>query len=568
MNIFSRIRNFMTPPVFTEDERKTQLAYYISFIVKTSVPALLLFVFVRMRQGIAPVDISNVILIGIAVILLAIWAAVKIAGAVQRAGTLIIAILWIACTFLALSGSGIRGTGFVSYFVVMLLAGLLSGVRAAVGVALLSILSGFGLAYAESVGMVAYAPDLPFVVAMEFAFLFVISIITVRLTINSLQSALRDAQASASELAESNRELTGLRDELEQRIEERTASLEKRASQLQTVSSLARSIASVKDLASLLPDITRLVSEQFGLYHVGIFLVDEAGEFAILQAANSDGGREMLHRGHRLPLDTNSIVGYVTSHGEYRIAMDVGADAVHFRNPYLPQTRAEMALPLRVGGQVIGALDMQSTEVNAFSEQDIPVLYTLADQVAVAIENARLYDEAQKALAESRTTFENYVRQEWGSFAQQARHTGFVFDGKQVTPLDGKTRRKHVQPVIQTGKLSVEKSSSTITLPIKLRGQTIGILEVNSKTGKREWSRDEITLLEAAAERAALALENARLVESAQRRASRERSIGEISARIGSVSDIESILQTAVEELGRKLSSATEVTLELDREQL
>ncbi len=122
--------------------------------------------------------------------------------------------------------------------------------------------------------------------------------------------------------------------------------------------------------------------------------------------------------------------------------------------------------------------------------------------------------------------------------------------------------------MIQTGKLSVEKSSSTITLPIKLRGQTIGILEVNSKTGKREWSRDEITLLEAAAERAALALENARLVESAQRRASRERSIGEISARIGSVSDIESILQTAVEELGRKLSSAAEVTLELDREQL
>ncbi|HSK67355.1 MAG TPA: GAF domain-containing protein, partial [Anaerolineales bacterium] len=317
-----------------------------------------------------------------------------------------------------------------------------------------------------------------------------------------------------------------------------------------------------------LPDITRLVSEQFGFYQVGIFLVDEAGEFAVLQAANSDGGQEMLHRGHRLPLDTNSIVGYVTSHGEYRIAMDVGADAVHFRNPYLPHTRAEMALPLRVGGQVIGALDMQSTEVNAFSEQDIPVLYTLADQVAVAIENARLYEEAQKALAESRTTFENYVRQEWGSFAQQARHTGFVFDGKQVTPLDRKTRRGNVQPVIQTGKLSVEKSSSTITLPIKLRGQTIGILEVNSKTGKREWSRDEITLLEAAAERAALALENARLVESAQRRASRERSIGEISARIGSVSDIESILQTAVEELGRKLSSATEVTLELDREQL
>ncbi|HEX5837710.1 MAG TPA: GAF domain-containing protein [Anaerolineales bacterium] len=489
-------------------------------------------------------------------------------GYVRLAGYINIAALWVAISFLALTSSGIRGTGFAGYFVVMLLAGLLLGVRAATGVAFLSILGGFGIAYVESTGLVTFTVDPPFVEAIEFSFLFVISIVIIRLTINSLQKALDNAKANARELETSNQELSKLRDELESHIQERTVSLEKRASQLQTVSSLARSIASVKDLATLLPDITRLVSEQFGFYHVGIFLVDDAGEYAILQAANSDGGREMLHRGHRLPLDTNSIVGYVTSRGEYRIAMDVGADAVHFRNPYLPQTRAEMALPLRVGGQVIGALDMQSTQVNAFSEQDIPVLYTLADQVAVAIENARLYEEVQKALAESRTTFENYVRQEWGSFAQQARHTGFVFDGKQVTPLDRKARRENVRPVIQTGKLSVEKSSSTITLPIKLRGQTIGVLEVNSKTGEREWSRDEITLLEAAAERAALALENARLVESAQRRASRERSIGEISARIGSVSDIESILQTAVEELGRKLSSATEVTLELDREQL
>lgn len=567
MNTLLRVRKFLAPPVFPADESKNQLASYISIIVPPILLALIVFLIVRMRQGINPFDPSNVILAVIGLVLLTVWVLMKV-GYVRMAGYINIAALWVAITFLALTSSGIRGTGFAGYFVVMLLAGLLLGVRAATVVAFLSILGGFGIAYVESAGLITFTVDPPFVEAIEFSFLFVISIVIIRLTINSLQKALDNAKANARELEASNQELSDLRDALESRIQERTASLEKRASQLQTVSSLARSIASVKDMASLLPDITRLVSEQFGFYHVGIFLVDEAGEYATLQAANSDGGREMLHRGHRLPLDINSIVGYVTSHGEYRIAMDVGADAVHFRNPYLPQTRAEMALPLRVGGQVIGALDMQSKEVNAFSEQDIPVLYTLADQVSVAIENARLYEEAQKALAESRSTFENYVRQEWGSFAQQARHTGFVFDGKQVTPLDPKTRHENARPVIQTGKLSVEKSSSTITLPIKLRGQTIGILEVNSKTGKREWSRDEITLLEAAAERAALALENARLVESAQRRASRERSIGEISARIGSVSDIESILQTAVEELGRKLSSATEVTLELDREQL
>jgi len=211
---------------------------------------------------------------------------------------------------------------------------------------------------------------------------------------------------------------------------------------------------------------------------------------------------------------------------------------------------------------------VQSKEKNAFTHEDIFVLSTLADQIAVAIENVRLFEENKNALAESRSTFENYVRQEWSSFAKRVKHAGFVYDGKQVTPLDKKIKPGAVPSLGQTTDPSSENSPPTITLPIKLRGQTIGVLDVRSKGGEREWTHGEIALLEAAAERAALALENARLVESAQRRASRERSIGEISARIGAVSDIDSILQTAVEELGRKLSGASEVTLELDPEQI
>lgn len=276
----------------------------------------------------------------------------------------------------------------------------------------------------------------------------------------------------------------------------------------------------------------------------------------------------MLEKGHQLHLDQHSIVGFAALRGDPRIALDVGADSVYFDNPYLPGTRSEMALPLRASGRVIGVLDVQSTETNAFTQEDILVLSTLADQIAVAIENARLYEENQRALAESRSTFEKYVRQEWSSFSGQVRHTGFVYDGKQITPLDKKIRPGAIPSAVQTDKPSMEQPASVISLPIKLRGQTIGVLDVRSKSGERAWTRDEISLLEAAAERAGLALENTRLVESAQRRASRERSIGEISARIGAVSDIDSILQTAVEELGRKLSGSTEVILELDPEQI
>jgi GAF domain-containing protein len=206
---------------------------------------------------------------------------------------------------------------------------------------------------------------------------------------------------------------------------------------------------------------------------------------------------------------------------------------------------------------------VQSQETEAFAQEDVNLLTTLADQVAIAIENARLFSEGQEALEESKVMFEKYTQQEWTNFARQAKQTGFVFDGKQVYPLGNQEKRESMKAAAKTDTLSLEKESASIAIPIRLRGQTIGVLDVRSKRGQRQWKQDEITMLEAAAERAALALETARLVDSAQRRAARERAIGDISAKIGAVSNLESILQTAVEELGRKIGGAAEVSLEI-----
>src|SRR5215216_6523731 len=555
--------NFFSAPVFPEDEGKTRSAYYINVIVLVSIVVLVLFFGVRVASGSPLLEIPNLILLSLIVVLVVVWLLMK-AGAVRLAGYIHIGMIWTACTFLAWNGSGIRGTGFVSYFVVLLLAGLLVGIRTAVGIALLSVISGFILAYAETAGIIVVTQTPAMSVAVEFTVIFVFATVFMVITIGSLQRALAIAKANARDLETSNKELTALRDDLEIRIQDRTSSLEKRAAQLQIVSSLARNIATMQDVDTLLPNITKLVSEQFGFYHTGIFLLDEAGEYAVLRAANSAGGRRMLNRGHRLALNSNSIVGYVASRGEPRIARDVGQDVVYFNNPDLPETCAEMALPLRVHGRVIGTLDVQSKQTDAFAQEDVSVLSTLTDQVAIAIENARLFGEAQKALAESQSTYEKYVRQSWSSFVQQARHTGFTFDGKHVTPLDAQSGRDYMNALPQTGSLSIGKIASEVAIPIRLRGQTIGVIDVRSKKGEREWTRDEVTLLEAAAERAALALENARLVESAQRRAARERAIGDISTRIGGVSSFEYILQTAVEELGRKIGGAAEVTLEIN----
>jgi GAF domain-containing protein len=562
--MLNTLRRALASPAFSDDENKTRSAYYINIVTLITAPLLFLLFLGRILLGVSATAPDSLIILGMIVVLALGWWIMRM-GAVRLAGYITVSLVWVASTLLAFTGSGLRGTGFISYFVVMLLAGLLVGVRTAIGVAVLSIVSAFGLAYVESIGRLMDPADPPFEVAVKSAVIFIICAFMIRLIMSSLQNALTTTTMSARQLETTNKELIELRDILETRVQDRTASLEKRAGQLQTVSSLARSIAAMQELSQLLPNIARLVSEQFGFYHTGIFLLEETRTHAVLQAANSEGGRRMLARGHQLPIDSQSIVGYAAARGEPRIALDVGTDAVYFDNHDLPETRSEMALPLRVSGKVIGVLDVQSTVINAFSEDDFEVLSTLADQIAMAIENARLLGEAQKSLAEARSTFAKYVRQEWSNFAQQTRTTGFVFDGKLVSAIDNLTKRDQPRAVLQTGSLVFEKgaATSTVSVPIKLRGQVIGVLDVRSKRGPRDWSREEIMLLEAAAERAALALENARLLESAQRRAARERTIGEISAKIGTASDFNSILRATVEEMGRRIGAA-EVVFELD----
>lgn len=338
---------------------------------------------------------------------------------------------------------------------------------------------------------------------------------------------------------------------LEKRVQERTAALQRRAGQLQAVSEVARAAASVRQLDLLLPEVTRQISEQFGFYHVGIFLLDASGQNAVLVAANSEGGQKMLARQHKLAVEPRSIVGFVASTQSPRIALDTGADAVFFDNPDLPQTRSEMALPLKVGEQLIGVLDVQSTETNAFSQEDIAVISTLADQVALAIENARSFEKTQHALARAEETYQKYLGQLWAQFTRQARITGYAYKEGVTLSLD---KASTYSPA--------DNEKGLLRLPLTLRGQTLGVIEIRSRQPERAWKHDEIILAQAAAERAALALESAYLLEEARRRAARERTISEVTSKIGESVNLKNILRTAVEELGRAIPGS-EVSISL-----
>jgi len=309
------------------------------------------------------------------------------------------------------------------------------------------------------------------------------------------------------------------------------------------------------DLESLLNQITTVISREFGFYHVGVFLFDTAKEYAVLSAANSEGGQVMLARGHRLKVGEKGMVGFVSSTGRPRVALDTGADAVFFNNPDLPNTRSEIALPLRAGEQIIGVLDVQSTEQNAFSQEDVAILTTLADQVSIAIQNARQNEETRRALAESDSLSKQFVQTGWRDFTKRQNLLGIRHSGAKTTLLYTKNAKGKGEGLPGTSQLKPKGRGAVLSLPIKLRGEVIGSVDVRAPEN-REWDQDELDVVTAIIERAAIAMENSRLLEDAQRRAAREQTIGEMAATIGTYTDTEAILRATVNEIGQKIGGA------------
>ncbi len=343
---------------------------------------------------------------------------------------------------------------------------------------------------------------------------------------------------------------------LEERVGERTRELQRRAVQLQAAAEVGSAVASVRDLSRLLQDVTHLISERFGYYHVGIFLIDESGTEAVLRAANSPGGLQMLARGHRLKVGQKGIVGYVTGQQKPRIAMDVGQDAVYFDNPDLPETRSEMALPLVAGGQLLGVLDVQSKEEMAFSQEDIETLQVLADQVAVAIENANLFSETQAALDASRRAYGEISRQAWGKILAVRPDLGYLCDRRGRTkPASGKWSGELA--AAQTSGRVTQVEDRTVIVPFKVHGQTLGVARLRKPEDAGEWTKKEIDLMESLASNLGESLESAQLYNDSQRRAVREQLVGEVTSAMRESLDVDTVLRTAAQQIRRALNLAT-----------
>jgi GAF domain-containing protein len=362
-----------------------------------------------------------------------------------------------------------------------------------------------------------------------------------------------DSRDEIGTLARAFNRMTGqlrlLITELEERVATRTRELEERSRHLEAAALVGSAAASMLESEPLIRRVVDLIRDQFDLYYVGLFLVDGSGRWAVLKAGTGEAGRRMLARGHRIPVG-EGMVGWSIAHSQSRIAGDALDDSVRLWVDELPETRSEGAIPLRVRGRTIGALTVQDRHAQTFDDDLVAALQMMADQVAVALENARLFSEAQEALEGAQRAYGELTGRAWAELLRLRPGLGFRSTEAGLSAAGAQSEESRMV-----------RGENAISLPIQVRGQAIGTLETRKPTG---WSREETALLTKVVEQLGAALDSARLFEETQRRAAREHLARQISEKLRTLTQVEAIASTAADELGRALGTDTSfVTLGL-----
>jgi GAF domain-containing protein/HAMP domain-containing protein len=324
-------------------------------------------------------------------------------------------------------------------------------------------------------------------------------------------------------------------DELQSTLEEQVA---ERTKQLTATNEVGRVASSILDPDELLGRVVNLITEQFNYYYSAIYLLDSSEKWAELKEATGQAGSVLKQNRHRLEISGRSMVAACIHEKAPRLIQNTVDEKKRFENPLLPYTRSEVALPLMIGDKVLGALNVQSTKPSDFGTELIETMQNMAGQVAIALENARLFQEAQQSITELRSIQKQYLLEGWARI--KSYNDDLEYSIGEQNDVTGQ--------VLETS--------------IILRDQILGkiTLEQNS-----EWSPEQQGLVNAVTAQAAIALENARLISESRQVALRERTLSEINSKIWTANSIETILQTVAKELGRRLdTSNTTIELTMD----
>lgn len=430
-------------------------------------------------------------------------------------------------------GPWIDGSIFFMAFIV--LSALLFDQRVDIIALLISILTFVLIALLQQLGTYLFrAPTVPVTTAIDwitytidFSIISIILIIAINQFKGEFAHVVHEMQSTFKILATE-------RAQLEDRVHERTDELETRAIQLRSSAAISKTIAEIQDISELMETTTRLTSDQLGYYHVGLYLLDERKKNAFLQASSSITGKQLIGQGFRIEPDRLNLFNRVIQYNHSYITSDID-DVNYVGDINFPLTRSRMLLPLTIRNNVIGILDLHSDQSPSFNTQDAEVLQTLADLVAISIDNARLINETKNLVHQLETNTSVQTREIWTKFT--SRHK----PAYQYTPAG-------VRPLFVNNKLD---NADGLRVPLMLHGQKIGNIMLKRKGSANTWSERERVLVEKVANQVALAIENSRLVDETQKNAVRDQVIANVSARVRETLDVESILRTATTELRR-----------------
>ena len=315
------------------------------------------------------------------------------------------------------------------------------------------------------------------------------------------------------------------RNNLENRVQERTL-------QLRRINEVGRAIAAILDPNELLTRAAKLIQNEFDFYYTAFYILDSTGQWAELKEAQGEAGKILKENKHRLNVEGKSITALAIRTKSAQILTD--SVQIRSEHPLFPYTRSMIVVPLIVGEDIFGVLEMHASKENVFLLQDIDAYQNMANGIAVSIENSRLFQEARQSITEMQATQRQYLQDAWSSLISE-KDLNYALGDSDLT------------------------DSNPIEVPLALRNQVIGQIQL---ANTMEWTNEQKSLIEAIAVQATLALENARLVEESQSSATQERITNEIISKIWTSTNMDGILQTTVRELGRSLE-ASEVEIEI-----
>jgi GAF domain-containing protein len=463
-------------------------------------------------------------------------------GQVQLVGVLLVLAFYVIITGSLVAYLGIRDLGSTGYFLVVALAGMLLGARWALVTGVACGLTAFAVYMAELEGLIVVTlePVVPFSQLVGLLAMLILVTLLLHTAIRQGADSLEQATRSSAALALAYDEVAFSRDALQARSEE----LQRHSAYLEASAEVAKSASSILEVDLLMERVVERIRQSFGFYYVGLFLLDENKERATLRAGTGEQGRAMLARRHSIRVG-EGMVGWSIAHRQARVAPQAVEDAVRLATAELPETRAEAALPLRSRGEIVGALTVQHVQEDVFDEDTLTVLQTMADQVGVALDNARLFAESQAALEAERRAYGEISREAWIDMVRGRGGLGYVSRPDQpVRPVSGDG---------QPGVPPVEESGSALVVPIRIRGHEIGTVLLRKREGDGPWTAEETALMQSLTAQLEVALDSARLYQDTQQRAQRDRLMAEVVGRIRQSLEMETVLRTAAQEIRHAL---------------